>query len=148
MGITILRSSALLSDATPEDALLGAGVAGTGELASRFDHVHGIEDTGWLTPVFQNGWVDYGGQWVPAGYRRISGVVFLRGLIKSGTIPGDAFTVPVGFRVAINEDRHIGAFSNTALGGVRVYSDGRVRIGDPGSNAWFSLDGVYWVADA
>lgn len=129
---------------------VGTTAAGVGAalLAAREDHRHALDDTGWIAPTLVNGWANYGVNWATSGYRRIGPLVVLRGLIKNGTIPGLAFTVPAGYRPAANQERHIATFSNAALGGVRVYNNGEVRVGDPGSNAWFSLDGVYWVAEA
>lgn len=94
------------------------------------------------TPVttFTNSWVNYGGTYPPAAYRKINDLVYLRGLIKSGTISTSAFTLPVGYRPLW--DHHFTALSNSLLAGVRVYQNGNVSPGDPGSNLWVALDGI------
>jgi hypothetical protein len=126
-----------------------AAAVGAALLAAREDHRHALDDTGWIAPALLNGWVNYGAPWAVAGYRRIGNIVLLKGLIRSGTLAQPGFIVPAGFRVAAaNDDRHIITVSNDLLGIVRVYGDGRVQIGGPGSNAWYSLEGVLWVADS
>ena len=94
------------------------------------------------TPVttFTNSWVNYGGTYTPAAYRKVNDLVYLRGLIKNGTISTPAFNLPVGYRPAW--DHHFTALSNSLLAGVRVFQDGRVTPGDPGSNLWIALDGI------
>lgn len=59
-----------------------------------------VPDTGWITPTLLNGWVPFGGAYRGPAYRRLGGVVYIKGLIKSGTAaPGTAiFTLPAGFR--------------------------------------------------
>lgn len=50
----------------------------------------------WIPVTFSGGWVNVGGAFQTAQYRRIGNRVFLRGSISSGT--GAAFTLPAGFR--------------------------------------------------
>ena len=57
------------------------------------------EDTGWKTPTMQNGWVEYSGSY-PIRYRRINGVIHLKGLLKNGSIQNTAFNLPAGYRPA------------------------------------------------
>jgi hypothetical protein len=94
------------------------------------------------TPVtaFLNGWLNYGGTYTPAAYRKVNDLVYLRGLIKSGTLSTPAFNLPVGYRPAW--DHHFTGLSNSALAGIRVFQDGRVTPGDPGNNVWIALDGI------
>ena len=96
----------------------------------------------WQTPTLLNGWVNYGSGYNPAGYfKDSSGVVHLRGLVKSGgfDVFGGIFTLPIGYRPP---GRGIFAvLTNSELGGVDVLSNGEVlpRIGN---NAWISLEGI------
>jgi hypothetical protein len=65
--------------------------------------VHGAADTGWQDMALQNSWVPYnavGGTYEQPGYRRINGVVYLKGLVKNGTVAVGTIlgNLPVGFR--------------------------------------------------
>ncbi len=58
------------------------------------------DDTGWITPTLLNGWINFGGAYRVAQYRRKNGICYVAGLIKSGTIaPGTIIlNLPIGFR--------------------------------------------------
>ncbi len=56
-------------------------------------------DTDWEPIQLLHGWVNYGGEFSTARYRRINGVVYVEGVIKDGSpIDADMFTLPEGFR--------------------------------------------------
>lgn len=61
-----------------------------------------IGDTGWVELPMSNGWVNFGGAYGNARYRRVNGIVYLTGLVKSGTTtPGTTIgALPAGFRPA------------------------------------------------
>ena len=97
----------------------------------------------WEVPVLVNSWVNFGLGYNNAGYTRDrSGVVRLRGRIKSGTLPASAFLLPVGYR-PIN-DNLFAVDSNSAYGMVWVKSGGDVYINN-GSNVSVSLDGISFL---
>lgn len=54
--------------------------------------------TPWTAVTFQNGWINYGGAYQTAQYRKVGDEVQVRGTIKSGTQMTVAFTLPAGFR--------------------------------------------------
>jgi len=100
-------------------------------------------DTGWTAPTFVNSWVNFGSPHAVAGYCATGGIVYLKGLIKSGTLPGIAFTLPVGFRPL---ETHIfapwsGNGTSSVNGRVDIDSAGAVWI-QSGSNLSFSLAGI------
>lgn len=105
-------------------------------------------DAAWVTPTFQNSWVNYGSGYNDAKYRKDAlGYVNIKGLVKSGTISTTLpiFTLPAGYRPA---QRYLfNAQSNGALGRVDVDTDGKV-IPLTGNNAWVSLDGIRFLAEA
>ena len=106
---------------------------------------HGLEDTGWIAPTFQNSWQNYGADgWETAAYRRVNGVTYLRGLVNVGTMGQTIFTLPAGFRPDSN--KHISTVAGGVLGTVKAFSDGRI-VADAGSNAWFSLANISFPAD-
>lgn len=113
--------------------------------------VEGI-DTAWHVvgaagePGFLNGWVNYGGEWETAGFRKdANGYVHIKGLVKAGTINAAVFTLPPGYRPAAGV--HLMSFSGAAPGGIRIIganntagAAGNVILGDPGTNGWFSIN--------
>lgn len=98
----------------------------------------------WTAPTFSADWVDFGGAQTPTGYRiDESGRVYLRGLIKSGTVGGAAFTLPTGYRPG--NQQIFATASNDLYGQVSVGDDGVVTV-SVGSNTWVSLDGISFDA--
>lgn len=53
-----------------------------------------VGDTGWINLALLNSWVTSGG--LTPGYRKLNGVVYLRGRISGGS--GTPFTLPAGYR--------------------------------------------------
>lgn len=85
------------------------------------------QDSGWIAPTLQNSWTNYGSPWEEAAYRKISGIVHIRGLVKPGTIGNTTpiFTLPAGYRP--NSDMHIGTMvTSSAFGALNIYADGKV----------------------
>lgn len=100
------------------------------------------------TPVtsFLNGWVAYDASmyYAPA-YRKVNDMVYLRGLIKSGTANTAAFNLPPGYRP--NRNHHQAIAQNDATGFVEVsggffFPAGDVKLRSVGAPTWASLDGV------
>ena len=128
-------------------ALTGqASAAGVATTPSRSDHAHQITpliDSGWVAPTFQNGWLNYDAAVYPAAaYRRIGTWVYLRGLLKSGTVGAvPAFTLPVGFRA--QRIHHLVTLANGLIATVRIQPTGAIEL-QTGSNLWFSIDSLYF----
>lgn len=117
---------------------LGTDPAGShATVKARLDTVEG--DASWTAPTFQNSWVNFGGTLGTAGYRKANGIVYLRGIIKSGTINTVAFNLPAGYRPAA--DTRFPSVSNSAFGSCIVDTSGNVTP-QVGNNASFSLDGI------
>jgi hypothetical protein len=94
----------------------------------------------WQTPSLLNAWVNYASGYNPAGYfLDKSGIVHLRGLVRSGTVGAAIFTLPAGYRPPFRELHMV--MSNGAVARCDVLVDGSVTA-VTGSNAWFSLDGI------
>ena len=102
-------------------------------------------DTAWGTVAsFYNSWVNYDAtesDFPKAKYRKLaSGLVLLRGLIKSGTMQAVAFYLPAGYRPGI-----VSSFaneSNGAFGSVRITTDGAVTPHN-GNNAYIWLTAAF-----
>lgn len=105
-------------------------------LTSFYRHIRG--DTDWQDVSLQNSWVDYGGADPTAQYKLKGGVVYIKGLIKSGTATAGTllFTLPEGYRPL--ENIYQVTVSNNVFGYFFINPSGEVRI-QTGSNTWFSL---------
>lgn len=112
-----------------------------------------VGDAAWITPTFQNGWGQYDAVNYPVGYRKVGSEVFLRGLMSAGTVGNvTAFELPPTYRPAGSGQAPFSIVSNDAWGQARVFggssaSPGRVAPWT-GSNAWFSLADIHFVAEA
>lgn len=95
----------------------------------------------WTAPSFLNSWVnDASGLFNTAGYYKDQfGRVYLRGLVKTGTVGLPIFNLPAGFRPA--KENVFATVSNGVFADARVEPDGDV-VAAAGSNVWFSLDGI------
>jgi hypothetical protein len=105
----------------------------------------GTVDTGWIEVTsFTNSWVNYGAGFPTAAYHKIGDLVYLKGLLKNGTVSAAAFTLPAGFRPTTT--RHFITMMSAGAGGLRVNASGNVIFGDPsgGGNGYCSLDGIYF----
>lgn len=108
-------------------------------------HPFGGGDNAWTAASMLNGWVRYDATYTPPQFRKINGRVEIQGMIRSGTMPSVAFNLPVGYRPVWR--LLFDAISNTAQGRIDVTPNGDVHIMN-GSNAWVSLDGIYFLAEA
>lgn len=83
-----------------DDKLTAIGVAAAAAAAADDTRLDALEaDTGWIAPAFNSGWSHYGAGYLSAGYRRLRGVVYLRGMIKRGSVDSlIPFVLPAGFR--------------------------------------------------
>lgn len=99
----------------------------------------------WITPTYQNGWVDYDTTYNTTQYYKDKhNFVHIKGMVKNGTANSTIFTLPVGYRPA---RRYLFVtISNGAIGRVDVLPDGQVMM-QSGSNAWFSLDIINFRAE-
>ena len=101
----------------------------------------------WTDVSFQNSWVNYGLGEQNVQYRKIGDLVYLRGVMKSGTVgvayPG--FTLPTGFRPPKNV--YVDVPSNNAHGQAFIYPSGIVGI-TVGSNVSVHLDSIVFSVTA
>lgn len=99
--------------------------------------------TAWTAVTFQNSWVNFGSGYQAMEYRKVGDMVQLRGLIKSGTVSTDMFTLPTGFRppAAIQLATAAGG---GGYGAYQIFADGRVAH-ITGSNASFAVVATFSV---
>ena len=153
-GNSCAGSCADLNDATIAHSFLACGNAyhkgnvgiGTESPSAKFEVKGGkskLEQEGWQTPTFVNGWSNYHISYNPAGYYKDSmGVVHLRGLVKNGS--GTIFSLPVGYRPEYRELHGVSTNPNVA-GRIDIFTNGEVRF-EHGDNSWVSLDGITFRA--
>ena len=103
----------------------------------------------WTDPTLENNWVRYDPTvYAGAGFTKTaSGMIVLKGLIKSGTAPGRAFQLPEGYRPQNNLlFQQSGAVPNggSAAARVDVNTDGSVFV-QGSANAWISLAGINFM---
>jgi hypothetical protein len=104
-------------------------------------------DTGWITPTLLNSWVAYGSAWSTPAYRKIGNVVYIKGLIKGGTITTGTtlFTLPVGYRPL--QDMHIRTVSAGLFAYIQIYANGDVKTAGTTSATYLSIDAISFPAD-
>lgn len=96
-----------------------------------------IPDPDWINASLLNGWVNYTG-FAPAGYRRLaSGLVLLRGLVRSGTVGAPIFILPPEYRC--NAQMLFDSASADMWARGDIYPDGRVIHTTGGNSNWFEL---------
>jgi len=113
---------------------------------------NGISMTPWVQPALANGWLHYAAPYGPMRWRKINGMVVGNGLAASGTVSTTVavFTMPVGFRPAVNEILTAGT---SPLAGAPYYSEIRVRLDgsvmfQTGVAGYFSLANMNYLAEA
>lgn len=97
-------------------------------------------DTGWLYPTFQNGWVNYGGTFTPARYRKSAGnMVYIDGLIKSGTMNATAFQLATGYRSTHRIIMSTMSVDNAANNRIDIINGTGQVNPISGANGWVSI---------
>jgi hypothetical protein len=97
-------------------------------------------DTAWTNvSAFTNSWVNFGAPYFSVGYRLVGNRVYLRGIMKSGTIGSAAFTLPSGYRPSSSV--LMSTVSTNAFGVVQIAVAGTV-IPTIGTNSSVSFDNL------
>jgi hypothetical protein len=106
-----------------------------------------LDGEGWNTPTLLNGWVNYGGSFHEARYRKLpSGLVEVRGLIKDGTTTSLTvlFNLPAGYRPAAQ--LIFATLNSSNLGRMDVTAGGDVVFVAPSSSSgWFSVNCCFFA---
>ena len=102
----------------------------------------------WTTPTLNTPWVRYDNYYAGEGFTKTSsGMVVLKGLIKSGTAPGTAFQLPPKYRpeksLLFQTSAAVPGGASEA-GRVDVTPDGNVYVQGT-ANAWVSLAGINFM---
>lgn len=99
----------------------------------------------WIAPTLENSWVNNGGGWEEAGYCKVNGIVYLRGLVALGTTSATIFTLPEGYRPG--GDSHVVVATGGAAGIANVLTTGEVKHHTGASGTWFSLANISFPAE-
>lgn len=146
-GITEAERDAITGDALYVGLMVFNTTSEVLELYDGSGWVAAREDTGWVSLTLVSSWVNYGSGYVTAQYRKINGVVHVRGVIKSGTTTGGTVvaTLPAGYRPS----SHIvvPAWASAGPASVEVLSSGDLVCGDTGLNATRSSFNFSFAAD-
>lgn len=132
------------------DADLLDGVQGSGY--ALVDHSHPGEDWRYIgavgQPIFENAWTNYSAGYQEAAFRKNGlGEVMVTLMIKGGT-PGAgsiAFTLPVGYRPALNSRLILPGYAATGAARIDITPPGEVMI-LVGSTSWTSLGVTTFLA--
>ncbi|MED0680726.1 hypothetical protein P4T20_15780 [Aneurinibacillus thermoaerophilus] len=101
----------------------------------------------WIPAVLLNGWVNCGGSFATAAYRKDEfGFIHLKGSIKSGAMPSTAFKLPQGYRPK-EYLKFPTISSGFVLANVDVSGTGDVYVNNTGTNALITLDGISFLAE-
>lgn len=106
-----------------------------------WETVPALRDTDWVPATLQGAWTNFGGAYRDAAFRRINGIVYVRGMIKAGTnvTPGTVLlTLPAGFRPAKFDVYP--AWGATAAAALELGPNGNIVIGDASNTAVRSIN--------
>lgn len=128
-------SGSLAANEKAQISDLTAGVAEALQRVSVVEQKKAEKDVpGWIKPVLLNGWLDYSSNYPAAFFKDSSGVVYIRGLIKSGATVSDTiiFTLPPGYRpkTANMQIPQVTLDGSTeSVGRIMIDTLGHVRVG-------------------
>jgi Tfp pilus assembly protein PilE len=103
--------------------------------------------TQWCSLPLQNSWAFYGSIYgIPEYTKTADGMVYLKGLLAGGSTTADSVIaqLPAGYRPAAR--LLFANQSNNALARTDIENTGNIRF-EFGSNAWFSLDSISFMAE-
>ena len=108
-----------------------------------FVHVKADEEA-FITPTLLNSWVAFGTPFTGPGYfKGKNNIVRFQGLVKSGTLSTNIFSLPVGYRpsgtLLFAVSTAVGA--TITFGEVRISSNGDVQLVQ-GGNAYVTLSNI------
>lgn len=109
------------------------------------------QDTGWIEAVLLNGWANYGAPFETVAFRKINGVVYIKGFTNSAgtrTAETSIFELPEGFRP--EADKHQPVITDvhpTVPQRVKITAAGGFLVNDIPASTWVSFAGISYPAD-
>ena len=154
-SVNAAATSAAAAATSAVNAASSASVAATqaanaantaSQVAAELSNVVTKAPNTWNVPTFQNSWRNYGTPYNVAGYLKdATGFIHLHGMVQGGTAP-IIFVLPVGYRPG--GQSIFTTLANGAIARLDVLNDGEVQWVIGGTNAWVSLDGITFLAEA
>ena len=127
-----ITSKVIINDAPGGDVEIAGGGGAT--------IIWGRLGTAWSNVSFNSGWLNYGGSYQTAQYKKVGDFIFLRGLVKRTSGVGvSILTLPPGYRPPAQ--CLLGTLTNTGIGRLDIQTDGQV-VWSSGGVDWFQLDGI------
>ena len=91
-------------------------------------------------PAYQNGWTFYNSPWEKSYFcKTADGVVTVSIMVKSGTVNGTIFTLPVGYRPA-GRVSGAGVQDGQVCVLVDISQDGAINTEGGNSNGWLAIN--------
>lgn len=104
-------------------------------------NVEGNIGEAWTNVTYTTGWVDFGGGFTGAQYKKVGDLIFLRGLCKrTSGVATTMFTLPVNYRPS--SSIIFAQLSNDALARVQVDTTGAVTMSFGTATSWVNLSGI------
>jgi hypothetical protein len=98
---------------------------------------------------FKNGWVNYDVTTITpaAWYQDLTGRVWLKGLIKDGTLNAQAFILPLGMRPKLDHNFTLGGYNGAAYAAQQIVikSNGGIYPQLGGAGSWVALNGISFL---
>lgn len=131
-GATFLERSLVV------DVLPGVGNEHTLGSVNIANQMSSVNDSGYQFPALRAdyGWAQFSPDYRVA-YRKLNGVVFIEGMVKSG-VAGPVFHLPPGFRPATGHIWNARSNANTSSW-LEISVAGDVMVNAVGNNGWVSL---------
>lgn len=100
----------------------------------------------WIAPTLTSPWVNFGGVFQAAKYRKTSeGLVMISGVVTGGSSGSTIFTLPVGYRPAAS--LLFASMSNYAIARLDVTAAGAVSAVTVSAGSWCSLEPIHFIAE-
>lgn len=102
-------------------------------------------DAAWIMPSLSNSWVNFGGSFVVARYRKLANrMVTIQGVVKNGVYGQTIFTLLPGYRPSADliVDTQAG---DLGVGRIDIRSDGVVHAQNGGTNSYLSLNHSFYA---
>ncbi|MHA7580094.1 hypothetical protein ACX12E_06825 [Paenibacillus vandeheii] len=109
----------------------------------------GKDSPAWITPTLLNGWINYGGSYVPIRFQRENNIVVIQGMLKAGVMTSGTvlFILPVGYRPKSRLSFTVFAYPNVLVR-VDVWYTGEVILSTTiTANDYMSLTGISFLAE-
>lgn len=111
-------------------------------------------DSGWIGMTLLNGWLHFDAGTAAPGagrnceYRKKAGIVYLQGVMRSGTSGANAFVLPPGFRPPSRNtvDHTVPTVVNGAVTWININGDGSISIAGAAAQSYTYLNGVQFAA--